>query len=83
MNLLAGRSLKKHVPMDRATAQVTFYFDSKRRRDPDNALAAMKAAFDGMVDAKIIADDSRLVHLPVIMLIDRESPRVVIEVTGE
>ncbi len=59
-----------------ATAVATFYFPQRRRRDRDNLLASLKAAFDGITDAEIIADDSGLIHLPVAVTIDRDNPRV-------
>lgn len=42
-----------------ATLQATFYLTA-RQRDPDNAIASMKAAIDGLKDAGIIADDRHL-----------------------
>ena len=38
-------------------AEVTFTFPDRRRRDQDNALASLKAAWDGLVDAGLLADD--------------------------
>ena len=38
-------------------AEVTFTFPNRRRRDQDNALAALKACWDGLVDAGLLADD--------------------------
>ena len=38
-------------------AEVTFTFPDRRRRDQDNALAGLKAAWDGLVDAGLLADD--------------------------
>lgn len=38
-------------------AEVTFTFPNHRRRDQDNVLAALKAAWDGCVDAGLLADD--------------------------
>lgn len=62
----------------RASVKVTFYFRDNRRRDEDNAIASLKSAFDGVVEAGLIADDSHknLVRLPVDFLVDREDPRV-------
>jgi len=40
-----------------ATAQLTFYWPDRRRRDVRNAEAAFKAGEDGLVDAGIIKDD--------------------------
>jgi crossover junction endodeoxyribonuclease RusA len=63
-----------------AVAQLTFYLPDRRRRDRDNLAASMKAAFDGLVDAGILADDAGLHHEPVRMEIDRERPRVEITI---
>lgn len=63
-----------------ATARCTFYHRDRRRRDRDNLLASLKSAFDGLVDAGVLVDDAGLTHLPVVMEIDRERPRVEIEV---
>lgn len=63
-----------------ATIQCRFYFAKKRRRDKDNFAAAMKAAFDGIAQAGIVANDSGFTPLPVIMDIDQNRPRVVIEI---
>lgn len=49
------------VPMPLPTpvsATVTFWMPDRRRRDLDNLLAAMKPAWDGLVDAGLLADDS-------------------------
>ena len=62
-------------------SQATFYFRDLRRRDRDNLLASLKAAFDGLADAHILEDDSGLVHLPVRIEKDRENPRVELEIT--
>jgi len=66
-----------------AKEQTTFYFRDKRRRDADNLLAMLKSAFDGIVDGGILADDSGLTHLPIIVLVDKENPRVEIRIWRE
>ena len=38
-------------------AEVTFTFPDRRRRDQDNVLASLKACWDGLVDAGLLADD--------------------------
>ena len=65
-----------------ATAQATFFFKVNRRRDRDNLLASLKPAFDGFVDAGVLADDAGLIHLPVEIDVDRENPRVEIAVAA-
>lgn len=64
-----------------ATVQATFYFKDKRRRDKDGMLSSLKASFDGLADAGLIADDSGLTHLPVIVKLDKKNPRVELIVT--
>ena len=49
----------------RASVQIIFYHKIHRRRDPDNALASMKAAIDGLVESGLLGDDSQLTYLPV------------------
>lgn len=55
-----------------ASCKATFYVRDRRRRDADNALASLKAAFDGLRDAGVIKDDSGLSHEPVEFAVDRE-----------
>ncbi len=57
-----------------------FYFRDRRRRDRDNLLASMKAAFDGIVDSGLIRDDCDMIHMPVVIGYDRERQRVEITV---
>jgi crossover junction endodeoxyribonuclease RusA len=59
-----------------AEAEATFYFADRRRRDRDNLLASLKAAFDGIAAAGVVEDDADLTHLPVRIEVDRENPRV-------
>lgn len=44
----------------RAILRVTFYHKVRRRRDRDNHLAMLKSAFDGMVDAGLVLNDSEI-----------------------
>ncbi len=60
-----------------ATEQATFHVRDKRRRDKDNLAASLKAYRDGITDAGILADDSGLTQLPVVVTVDGP-PRVVI-----
>lgn len=45
-------------PIASGTIAFAFHWPDKRRRDMDNALAAMKSAIDGLKDAGLIEDDS-------------------------
>lgn len=85
--VLGGRVGDAGLKWQRATVQITWYAPSRRRTDPDNALASLKPALDGLSrphgkspGAMIVADDSGFSFLPVRMEVDRENPRVVIEV---
>lgn len=66
------------------TAQATFYWPAPARRDVLNAEASLKAAYDGIVDAGLIPDDSYeiLRHLPAKFDIDPRRPRVEITITS-
>jgi Holliday junction resolvase RusA-like endonuclease len=48
-----------------ANVQIEVTPPDRRRRDKDNLLASLKAAFDGAQDAGLIADDSGLTYLPI------------------
>lgn len=48
-----------------ANVQIIVTPPDRRRRDKDNLLASLKAAFDGAQDAGLIADDSGLTYLPI------------------
>ena len=70
-------------PWELSTVEVAFYHKTKRRRDQDNAMASLKAAYDGIVDAGLIVDDDydHLKRCPPTFEIDKEYPRVTITVT--
>lgn len=68
------------VRLDSAAVRALFFYPTNRRRDPDNALSSLKPAWDGMQDAGIIENDSSLTHLPAVLGIDKENPRVELEV---
>lgn len=64
-----------------ASVQARFFFRDRRRRDRDNLLASLKAAFDGLADAGVVQDDAGLTHLPVIVDVDKANPRVELHIT--
>ena len=57
---ILGRIRRRHfLPLPTpVSATVTFWMPDRRRRDLDNLLAAMKPAWDGLVDAGLLADDN-------------------------
>jgi Holliday junction resolvase RusA-like endonuclease len=72
---------RKPKPMWRAgTLDTVWYWPDKRRRDPLNALAALKHAVDGMVLAGVLADDDKLMPGVTRFEIDADNPRVEITV---
>lgn len=65
-------------PWARATVQATFYHVQKRRRDDVNHLQMLKPAYDGIVEAGLLADDDseHLTTLPATFKIDKTTSRV-------
>jgi len=72
-------------PWEHATVAARFFHKTKRRRDDVNHLAMLKAAYDGIVDSGLLADDDseHLTTLPAVFGIDREFPRVELEITRQ
>lgn len=70
-------------PWERATVQSRFFHKTRRRRDDVNHVAMLKSAYDGVVDAGLLADDDseHLTTLPASFEIDRHRPRVEIVFT--
>ena len=70
--------------IEKATIQPIFVVASKRRRDPDNWLAMLKPAIDGLVDAGILIDDDSE-HVKLLspqFVVDRsKAPMTVLEVS--
>lgn len=71
------------VPWQKVEVEALFYFVHSRRRDPDNANASLKAAYDGIVDAGLVVDDDyeHMKRLPPIFRVDRKYPRVELTIT--
>jgi len=69
-------------PWEHATIQATFYHATRRRRDDVNALASLKPAYDGIVDAGLIEDDDskHLTTLPAGFGLDKTCPRVELKI---
>jgi hypothetical protein len=70
-------------PWELAEVSATFYHATERRRDQDNAMGSLKAAYDGIVDAQLVVDDD-YAHLrrgsPEFRT-DKEFPRVELTIT--
>jgi crossover junction endodeoxyribonuclease RusA len=81
--LIALSQLPTDAPHDTLSIQCRFFHKDIRRRDKDNLLASMKAAFDGIADAGWVKNDSELTYMPVLTDKDRDNPRVEIDIYGE
>ncbi len=46
------------LPWRKVSVAVQFFHKTKRRRDTDNAMYSLKAVYDGIVDAGVVADDT-------------------------
>lgn len=69
-------------PWNKIAVAPEFFFSSERRRDEDNAIASLKAAYDGIVDAGLVADDDHK-HMQrerPEFNIDRKHPRVMLSI---
>lgn len=63
-----------------ARVQVRWFTKTKRRPDADNALASLKAAFDGLTDAGVWVSDRETQYEPIVFGVDKVSPRVEVEI---
>ena len=71
------------TPWGKVTVKAVFYFSHARRRDPDNAMGSLKAAYDGIVDTGLVADDDyeHMERMPPIFRGDCNYPRVELTIT--
>ena len=65
-------------PWSLVEVKAKFYFKTNRRRDCDNAMGALKAAYDGIVIAKLVEDDDskHMGRREPEFLVDKVNPRV-------
>lgn len=70
-------------PWREVSVQAMFFFGTNRRRDQDNAMGSLKAAYDGIVDAGLVIDDDyeHMKRKPPIFQIDHNFPRVELTIT--
>lgn len=45
------------APWKYVIVEAVFFFKTARRRDEDNAMGSLKAAYDGIVDSGLVPDD--------------------------
>ena len=73
------------APWSVVGVKATFYFKNKIPRDQDNAVASIKAAYDGIVDSGLVSNDD-YAHMKREMpefFVDKENPRVTLEITRQ
>jgi Holliday junction resolvase RusA-like endonuclease len=71
------------IPWKVISVKATFFFKTDRRRDQDNAVGSIKAAYDGIVDSGLVSDDdyeSMKRGMPE-FFVDKANPRVMLEIT--
>lgn len=78
--MVAARDARMEAPFSWVRIKATFFHTQNRGRDADNALASLKSAFDGLADAGIVTNDRKITHEPVEFMVDRERPRVELEI---
>jgi len=66
------------APWPKVIVEAKFFFATKRRRDQDNAMGSLKAAYDGIVDSGLVVDDDyeHMKRTYVDFEIDKKHPRV-------
>lgn len=68
------------APWNRIEVKPTFYFKTKRKHDDANAVASLKGAYDGIVEAGLVPDDTHEYwknETPE-FFVDRDNPRVIL-----
>jgi crossover junction endodeoxyribonuclease RusA len=70
------------LPWEKVSVRPVFIHKVKRRRDSDNYMASLKAAYDGLVDAGVVCDDDseHMIRESPSFLIDKNSQCVILEV---
>jgi Holliday junction resolvase RusA-like endonuclease len=82
-HILASAECNLRPQWRHAISRITWYSATAMHPDPDNALHALKAAFDGIVAAGILVDDRGLRHEPITFRKDFQNPRVEITIICE
>ncbi|WP_397382818.1 RusA family crossover junction endodeoxyribonuclease [Prosthecobacter sp.] len=77
-------AVKRKPPMwKKARVNVAAYFKTTTFPDPDNLIASLKAAFDGVADAGVIQNDRDLWPERPQMFKDASNPRIELTITEE
>ena len=71
------------APWIEAKVQVTFCYKDNRIRDQDNAIASLKAAYDGIVDSGLLPNDDyqHMKREMPVFTIDKYHPCVILVIT--
>lgn len=67
----------------KAKVNIKAYFPTARHLDPDNLIASLKAAFDGIADAGVVTNDKGLWPERPDIYKDAKNPRIELTVTEE
>ena len=60
-------------PWHAVNIQANYYYTCRRRRDPDNLIAMLKPAIDGLVVGGVLVDDDQITYRPPAVIIDNFS----------
>ncbi len=71
------------MPWRKVSVDVAYYHKVNRRRDQDNAVGMLKAAYDGIIDSGLVQDDSPefMSRTMPTFEIDKINPRVEMTIT--
>lgn len=71
------------MPWQEVEVKAVFYYRHKRRRDQDNAMGSLKAAYDGIVDAGLVIDDDyeHMKRVTPAFELDPYCPRIALTIT--
>jgi len=71
------------MPWQKVLVKADFFYATNRRRDQDNAMGSLKAAYDGLRDAGLVVDDDyeHMKRESPTFSIDKQHPRVVLTIT--
>jgi Holliday junction resolvase RusA-like endonuclease len=79
-----GALAMQNAPLwEKAKVQVVWRCTKRIHPDPDNIIASLKAAFDGLADAGVVTDDRGLWPERPVIETGAHWPEVVLTVTGE
>lgn len=73
-------------PLEAVVVEPVFYVRTARRRDDDNLVASLKPLLDGLVDARVVADDRRerlRLERPRVVVGSRDGIRLVVREASE